>query len=195
MNLPDTTGLSQDDYEDLLAEQDWTSLTTRLTEFAWRNIARTSWEEAEDIAQDAIKQVYDPRYQRWNPKAQPNFFWFLGHLVNGLISNRRQKNRRNVVVLHDQEDLEEMQPEAIGATDEVLARRQRASLIVAELERRAATDRGCAAVLAAFAREIDAPEEQVEATGLWLKAVYKARYKLRALALEIAQTFDRGTLQ
>jgi DNA-directed RNA polymerase specialized sigma24 family protein len=195
MNLPDTTALSQDAYDDLLAEQDWTSLSKRLTEFAWRNISRTSWEDAEDLAQTAIKQVFDARYQRWNPKRQPNLFWFLGHLVNGLISNRRQKNRKGVVVLHEQEDLEEMQPEAVDATDEVLARRQRASLIVRELERQAATDRGCTAVLAAFAAEIDDPEEQVKATGLTLKAVYKGRSKLRALALEIAQTFDRGTLQ
>ncbi|MGO8997788.1 MAG: RNA polymerase sigma factor [Polyangiaceae bacterium] len=193
MTPPDTTAMSPDEYEDLLAQQDWNSLAKRLTEFVYRKINRTSWEDAEDIAQSAIQQMYDARYQRWNPKKQPNIFWFLGHVAYGLISNRAQKKKRSVEILHDQEDLEELASEAIDATDDVMARRERAKLIVAELERQVATDRGCRLVLAAFEAEIDDPPAQAESTGLTLQAVYNARHKLRALATEIAHTFDQGS--
>jgi DNA-directed RNA polymerase specialized sigma24 family protein len=193
MSLPDTTTLSPDEYEALLASQDWATLARRLTEFAWRKIGRTSWEDAEDLAQTAIQRAFDARYQRWSPKTQPNLFWYLGGLVHGLISNRRQKKARAVEVLHDHEDLDALAPEAIDATDDVMARRQRARLIVLELERRVATDRAASRVLAAFRAEVDDPRAQAESAGLALQAVYNARSKLRALATEIAQTFDRGT--
>jgi DNA-directed RNA polymerase specialized sigma24 family protein len=195
MNQPETTAMSPDEYEALLESQDWSTLSQRLTEFAWRKIGCTSWEDAEDLAQGAIQRAFDPRYQRWSPKAQPNIFWFLGSLVNGAVSNLRQKKARGVEILHGQEDLEELAPEAVDATDDVMARRERARLIVAELGRRVATDRACVRVLAAFAAEIDDPHAQADSTSLALQAVYNARSKLRRLATEIAQTFDRGTLQ
>ena len=193
MNPPDTPAMSQDEYEDLLAGQDWHALSRRLAEFVYRQINRTSWEDAEDIAQTAIQHAFDARYQRWNPKTQPNIFWFLGHLAYGEVSNRAQKKKRSVEILHDQEDLEELAAEAVDATDEVMARRQRARLIVAELERQVATDRACTLVLAAFAAEIDDPRAQAESAGLTLQAVYNARSKLRAKAAQIAQTFDEGS--
>jgi DNA-directed RNA polymerase specialized sigma24 family protein len=192
MNLPDTGTLSPDEYDALLADQDWHSLSRRLTEFAYRKINRTSWEDAEDLAQSAVRQVFDPSHQRWNPKAQPNIFWFLGHVVHGLISNRRKKNLRDIVVLSEQEDLEELHPEAIEGTDEVMARRERARLIVEELGRQA-KERTCALVLAAFTAEIDDPRAQSESTKLTMQEVYNARHKLRALALAIAHTFDAGS--
>jgi hypothetical protein len=196
MNLPDTQALSPTQYEDLLASQDWASLSKRLTEFAYRKIHRTSWPEAEDIAQTAIRRAFDAKRQRWNPKAQPNVFWFLGNVVQGEIANRRRKRKSGrVEALYEQEDLEELAPEAIDATDEVLARRQRAALIVRELERRVQNDRACRAVLAAYQAEVDDPQEQARGADLTMQAVYNARAKLRALAMQIAQTFDQGTLQ
>jgi DNA-directed RNA polymerase specialized sigma24 family protein len=196
MNLPDTATLSREQYEDLLANQDWESLSKRLTEFAWRKIHKTSWEDAEDIAQTAIRRAFDPKCQRWNPKAQPNIFWFLGNVVPGIIANNRRKRRAgHVETLYDQDDLEELAPDAIDATDDVMARRERARLIIEELKLQVATDRACAAVLLAYEEEIDAPAEQSQVAGLTMQAVYNARTKLRALAQKIAQTFDEGMLQ
>ena len=195
MNLPDTHALSRTQYEDLLANQDWATLSKRLTEFAYRKINRRSWEEAEDIAQTAIRRAFDPELQRWNPKAQPNVFWFLGNVAQGVIANRRRQLKSGrVETLYDQEGLDDLAPEAIDATDEVLARRHRAVLIVRELARQVATDRACALVLGAFQAEIDDPREQAASTGLAMQAVYNARSKLRARVTQIAQTFDQGTL-
>jgi hypothetical protein len=194
MNLPDTRAMSPEEYDELLANQDWASLLRRLTEFAWRKIHKSSWEEAEDIAQTAVRRAFDPSCQRWNPSAQPNVFWFLGNMVGGIVANRRRKLKTGRVdVLYDQEDLEELAAEAVDASDDVMARRERARLIVLELKRRIATDRAALAVLAAFEAEIDDPKEQALAAGVAMQAVYNARSKLRALATEIAQTFDRGT--
>src|ERR1700683_832490 len=93
MNVPDTREMAPEQYEDLLMQQDWKSLSNRLTEFAYRKLHRTSWEEAEDLAQTAIRRVFDPSCQRWNAKAQPNLFWFLGNMIPGLIANRRRKRK------------------------------------------------------------------------------------------------------
>ncbi len=198
MNLPDTHALSPEQYDDLLANQDWASLTKRLTQFAYRKIHKRSWEEAEDIAQTAIRRAFDPKCQRWNPKAQPNVFWFLGNVAQGVIANRRRKLKTGrVETPHDHQGLDELaeSADAIDATDEVLARRHRAALIVRELARQVAAERACALVLAAFQAEIDDPREQAASTGLAMQAVYNARSKLRALVTQIAQTFDQGTLQ
>jgi DNA-directed RNA polymerase specialized sigma24 family protein len=196
MNLPDTALLSSDQYEELLAKQDWASLSKSLTKFAWNKTHRRSWEEAEDLAQSAIRRAFDARLQRWNPKTHPNVFWFLGNIVMSLVKDERRKFKGGrVEVPHDHESLDGLAPEAVDATDEVLARRQRAALIVRELEQRVALDRPCALVLAAFQAEVDDPREQASSTGLAVPTVYNARSRLRALATELAQTFDRGTLQ
>jgi DNA-directed RNA polymerase specialized sigma24 family protein len=196
MNLPDTAPLSPEQYEELLAKQDWASLSKSLTKFAWNKTHRRSWEEAEDLAQSAIRRVFDARLQRWNPKTQPNVFWFLGNIVANLVKDERRKFKGGrVETPHDHEGLDSLAPEAVDATDEVLARRQRAALIVRGLEQRVASDRPCALVLAAFQAEVDDPREQASSTGLAVQTVYNARSRLRALAIELAQTFDRGTLQ
>jgi hypothetical protein len=196
MNLPDTQFMSPEQYDDLLAKQDWASLSQRLTEFAWRKIHKRSWEEAEDIAQTAIRRAFDPKCRRWNPKAQPSVFWFLGNMVGGIIANHRRRLKGGrIETLYDQEGLEDLAPEAIDATDATLARRQRATLIVRELERRVAADRACTLVLAAYQAEVDDPREQAERAVLAMQAVYNARSKLRALAAQIAQIFDQGSMQ
>jgi DNA-directed RNA polymerase specialized sigma24 family protein len=194
MNLPDTLPLSPAQYESLLASQDWATLSKRLTEFAYRKIHKRSWEEAEDIAQTAIRRAFDPKSRRWNPKAQPNVFWFLGNVAQGVIANRRRQLKSGrVETLYEHEGLDQLAPEAIDATDEVLARRHRAALIVRELARQVATDRACVLVLGAFQAETDDPREQSASTGLGMQAVYNARSKLRATVTQIAQTFDQGS--
>jgi DNA-directed RNA polymerase specialized sigma24 family protein len=185
--------MSPEEYDDLLAGQDWASLSKRLTELAWRKIHKRSWEDAEDIAQTAIRRVFDPSCQRWNPKTQPNIFWFLGNMVPGVIANERRKRRAGrVETPYEHEDLEELATDRIEATDVAMARRERAWNIVEELRKQVATDRAAAAVLAAFEDEIDDPQAQAEATGLAMQAVYNARSKLRALATKIAQTYDES---
>ena len=123
MSLPDTEPLSAAAYDDLLAQQDWASLSKRLTAFAFRKLGKTSPADAEDAAQAAIRQVFDPRYQRWSPRKQPDLFLFLGSLVNGILSNQRRLKRTKVETLYEQEDLEELAPGAIDLTDEQLAKR------------------------------------------------------------------------
>ena len=196
MTIPDTHEMSPEQYDDLLEGQDWKALSKRLTEFAWRKIHKRSWEDAEDIAQTAIRRTFDAKCQRWNPKAQPDLFWFLGNMVPGIIANERRRQRSGrAETPYDHEDLEELATERVEATDETMARRERARQIVVELKTQVAGDRAAAAVLAAYEDEIDSPHAQAEAAGLAIQAVYNARSKLRALATQIAQTLDRGTLQ
>jgi nitroreductase len=117
-------------------------------------------------------------------------------MIPGLIANRRRKWKAGrVETPYAHEDLDALASEAVDATDEVMGRRQRARLIVEELKRRVATDRAATLVLAAFEAEIDDPQEQARAADLSMQSVYNARTKLRTLAREIAQTFDRGSLQ
>ncbi|MGO8997483.1 MAG: hypothetical protein ACLQVI_29560 [Polyangiaceae bacterium] len=198
MTFPDSRTMTEEEYDDLLQGQDWKSLSKRLTEFAWRKIHKRSWEDAEDIAQTALRRVFDARCQRWNPKTQPNIFWFLGNMVPGILANERRKRRAGrVETPYEHEDLEELASEVfeatLEATDETMARRERARQIVEELRAQVAGERAVASVLAAFEDEIDDPHAQAEATGLAMQAVYNARSKLRALATQIAQSFDGGS--
>ena len=193
MTPPDTTAMSPDEYEDLLAQQDWNSLAKRLTEFVYRKINRTSWEDAEDIAQSAIQQMYDARYQRWNPKKQPNIFWFLGHVAYGLIANRAQKKKRSVEISTTRRTSRSSPPRRFDATDDVMARRERAKLIVAELERRSRPTGGAGSCSPRSRRRSTTRPRRPRAPGCTLQAVYNARHKLRALATEIAHTFDQGS--
>jgi DNA-directed RNA polymerase specialized sigma24 family protein len=195
MDVVDTGALSEEDYEELLANQDWASLSKRLTEFAFRKLGKASRADAEDVAQIAMRRAFDPRYQRWNPRKQPDIFWFLGSLVRNELANRRRARRGRVEIPHDHEELDALASEAVGATDDAMISRERARRVLAELERRTSTDGACAAVLATFRDEIDDPNEQAARTGRTLKAVYNARSRLRALATEIARDVDQETLQ
>jgi hypothetical protein len=74
----------------LLEEVDWVDTTRRLTMFAFAATKRVSMELAKDLAQEAMTQLLDPRYQDWDPEREPVLLTHLCNVVRGLASNRRR---------------------------------------------------------------------------------------------------------
>jgi hypothetical protein len=79
--VPGDTAVDQ-----LLAAQDWNSLTKRLTFFAHHRLNRRSIETAREIAQQALTRIWDPDYKDWDPSRE-DLFSHLRSVVNGLVSN------------------------------------------------------------------------------------------------------------
>jgi hypothetical protein len=89
--------------EAALAAQDWTDLSQRLTRYTYARLRKSSWETAEDLAQQAITQLLDPAYASWDRERHPDLFDCLGHIANGLVANhvRRQGRRGQHVPLRE----------------------------------------------------------------------------------------------
>jgi DNA-directed RNA polymerase specialized sigma24 family protein len=75
---------------ELLDAVDWAAMTRRLTAFAFLRTQKRSWQLAEDLAQEAIVRLLDPRYLEWDPAREPDLYQHLANLVRGLASNRRR---------------------------------------------------------------------------------------------------------
>jgi hypothetical protein len=98
--------------EAVLASQDWSDLARRLTRYAHVRLRGRSWETAEEIAQEAIARLLDPAYASWDRERHPDLFDGLGYIVNGLVSNYRQRKatRAHHVALRD--DIDELDDDA-----------------------------------------------------------------------------------
>lgn len=98
--------------EDVLASQDWADLARRLTRYAHVRLRGRSWETAEELAQEAIARLLDPAYASWDRERHPDLFDALGYIVNGLVSNYRQRKatRAHHVTLRD--DIDEADDDA-----------------------------------------------------------------------------------
>jgi len=80
-----------------LDDIDWSRSSKRLTAFAhWRLGSRGTWEDAEDLANEAITRVFSPDYKAWDPATEPDLLRHLGSVVNGLISNRSRTAREEL---------------------------------------------------------------------------------------------------
>lgn len=85
--------------DDFLASTDWADVLVRLSAFAWRRLKRVgfSYQEVEDIAQEAVQRLFDEKYRNWSP-SEPRMEDLLRHLgseVNGIVANRvRLRDRR-----------------------------------------------------------------------------------------------------
>lgn len=77
-----------------LDDIDWSSVAKRLTGFAKRRLgSRGTWEDAEDLATEAITRVFAPNYKAWDPAVEPDLLRHLGSVVNGFISNMSRTAR------------------------------------------------------------------------------------------------------
>lgn len=80
-----------------LDDIDWSRVSKRLTAFAhWRLGSRGTWQDAEDLANEAITRVFSPDYKAWDPATEPDLLRHLGSVVNGLISNMSRTAREEL---------------------------------------------------------------------------------------------------
>jgi hypothetical protein len=70
---------------------DWADTFSRLVLFAFRRRQLRglpgSLADAEDLAAEAIRRLFDSNYKPWDPAREPDLLRHLGSTVNGLLSN------------------------------------------------------------------------------------------------------------
>ena len=76
---------------------DWADTFSRLVLFAFRRRQLRgvpgSLADAEDLAAEAIRRLFDSKYQPWDPVREPDLLRHLGSTVNGLLSNELRSSR------------------------------------------------------------------------------------------------------
>ena len=80
-----------------LRGQDWELIREQLTAFAYRRIRYSSWERAQDLAQEAITQAFEAgrrarHYKVWDPASQ-GLMDYLTSRVIGLAANSLRRHR------------------------------------------------------------------------------------------------------
>ena len=100
---------------------DWADIFGRLVLFAFRRRQLRgvpgSLADAEDLAAEAIRRLFDLNYAPWDPAREPDLLRHLGSTVNGLLSNEMRAARvklERAVLAHD--------PVRIRAGNDVAAR-------------------------------------------------------------------------
>ena len=76
---------------------DWADIFRRLVLFAFRRRQLRgmpgSLADAEDLAAEAIRRLFDSNYAPWDPAHEPDLLRHLGSTVNGLLSNEMRAAR------------------------------------------------------------------------------------------------------
>jgi DNA-directed RNA polymerase specialized sigma24 family protein len=95
-------GVDFEAYRAMLAEQNWGDLSKRLTRYAFKH-GKDHWErftmaDAEDVAQEAIRELFDPATPiRWDPASEPNLYYFLKRPVKRIINTRGVARARHAL--------------------------------------------------------------------------------------------------
>lgn len=91
-----------DPLDEFLATVDWNEVGARLTAFARRRTGHVA--EAEELVQEALSRLFDPKYKPWSPDT-PSLEGLVGHLrstINGIVVDRhRLRERRGRSVDHE----------------------------------------------------------------------------------------------
>jgi len=174
---------------ELLRSADWEKLGVRLARYAFARTGRRSWQDAEDVAQLAIAQAFDPAYKRWDPTAEPDLFRYLGSLVNGIVSNLRQSHAETRVRPHDHDQLARVAP-AVPSPEAEVERGERAERTVQRLRARAAADARVLEVLGFLESGIDTTREHAERLGCTMEEARSARRRLATHLAAVERELD-----
>lgn len=165
--------------DNFLASVDWGEVAVRLTAFALSRLDRLDManpEDAQDLAQEAIQRVFDPKYRNWSPSA-PSLKELMKHLgskVNGIVANRqRSRDRRGVVAPLDAPN--------IASSTTTDGRQDLDDLVYVLLDRLDGDDDACT-VLDLFLKDVDKAAEQANTLQWPTSKVYEARRRIRAAA-------------
>jgi DNA-directed RNA polymerase specialized sigma24 family protein len=156
---------------------EWRSLSLRLTKYA-RACLQKHWAQAEDVAQDAIADLFDPDIPGWDPEKHPDLFVFLAASVRALAMAQRrgyaETQRRRI----SEERMEKRGP-TVESTEAILARDERAYLIIERIRANMGTkDPKARSVLDLLEAQVFTMAEQAEHMGCTMDEVRSARRRL-----------------
>lgn len=182
---------------------DWPSISKRLTRFAYTRIRGSSWDDAEDLAQQAIEQMLDGEHAEWDQEKHPDPLDHLTGIVRGLVANRwRKLARQKTEPLHKEpagDASEQNEDDADGHADcaspavgpeRALSGREIARQVVTALGSALAGDVEALALLECMKGGVDSPSEQRAATGLDASTLKNARKRLSRKVNEIRRGLE-----
>jgi DNA-directed RNA polymerase specialized sigma24 family protein len=154
---------------------DWKAVSKRLFAYALRR-HRLSPEDAEQIAQEAIRRFFDPAYSRYAPEAHGDVLRFLGSVVNGIVVNQRRRRHERPASTFALDALIDSAP----SPEDRAADAEHARAIVAVLMNRTQDDRIARRVLEIMSQGISKPAEQAAELAVPIAEVYLARRRLKS---------------
>lgn len=160
---------------------DWADVFRRLVLFAFRRRQLRgvpgSLADAEDLAAEAIRRLFDWNYAQWDPASEPDLLRHLGSTVNGLLSNEMRAARVKLErSLSEPSVLESAEQTAAAAAlpDGADDYRQAMSL----LEARVANDQIASQLLSLEEEGVTKAALQAAQLKLDVAAIYAARRRL-----------------
>lgn len=179
--------MTPDEVTALLRKADWKIISKQLALYAQRRLGG-KMDRANEIAQEAITQVFDPAYVRWDPEKQ-SLEEHLGSVVNGLVINDKRKRRKRRTIDDELQDLQKSvdTPEEDFIDNDV---RERA---LARLTESVAGDELASAVVDAVVTDgIEEPAKQAEALNQPIQRIYNARRRIVAHCDRIAREMNES---
>lgn len=80
-----------------LEKYDWDDISQRLCKYAKARLgSRGTIQDADEIAQEALRRFLDPEYADWDRQKEPALLQHLGSVVNGILLDRVRKSRRHL---------------------------------------------------------------------------------------------------
>lgn len=90
--------------DDVVDDYDWDETYRRLLAYSLNRLGRARLADAEQLAQEALTQLFDSEHYNWDPDGGVSLIDDLGSRVNGLVLNLRRKERRRGVHVEFEDD-------------------------------------------------------------------------------------------
>jgi hypothetical protein len=164
-------------------EQEWRSISKRLVLYAAKH-HRLGNDDAQEVAQEAIRRYFDPKYAAWDREKYPELLRFLGSTVNGIVSNMRKRaaNRHELATDNLAEsDWHDHSPSAEQRLLDAALGRKAVGMLLEAAKGNQLVEDVCLQMFCG----IDTPAEQASALGVPVESVYEARRRLDALKAKV----------
>jgi len=163
-----------DDFEDMF---DWAHVYKRLLGYAVRKLGRDRIADAEEIVQEALRQLFDPENKDWVPPdgdGLDELLRDLGSRVNGLISNYWKKHARR----GDSIGLDRDHAGNSASPEDRVVNADHVEFAVSTILDQVVEDEVAVEVLFKMAEGIRYAADIAEALGIEARDVYNARRRL-----------------
>lgn len=187
-----------------MKRKEWETLSLRLTRYAFACTRGRSWADAENMSQEALADLIDPRTRSWDPEKQELFVYLGKHVRNQLAAARMSAFRRRMQSYlpddgfdHDDAKDEPGQklPPGVAsparAQDEMLIAAERDAMKMARIQKHFAKDQRALEVLALLERRVLTIAEHAEHLGCSHDEAFTARRRLAKFVSKLNEELNR----
>ena len=154
-------------------DTDWKWIYEQLVAYGRRH-HHLPLEDAKQVSQEAIRRFFDPDYLPYDLEVHGSVLRFLGSIVNGIVSNGRQRSSSAKWFLGFASD------EQMESPEEHAIARERFDLVVAKLIERTTRDPIARSLLAVMLEGVEGIDAEAERVGVSATEIENARRRLKA---------------